>query len=76
MSYYFLLIILLKYSIPKLNHKFQNSTRLGFHIFFPQTLSLRHARKNNIALWFLFLVPFSIFLKFEQKQVLGDKISP
>jgi hypothetical protein len=54
----FLIFISLKYSIPKLNPKFQNNIGLGFHIMFPRTLSRNHARKNNIALWFLFLGPF------------------
>jgi hypothetical protein len=31
----FLIIISLKYSIPKSNPKFQNSTGLRFHLFFP-----------------------------------------
>ncbi|KAL5671912.1 hypothetical protein ACJX0J_016218, partial [Zea mays] len=43
----FLSLSLLKYLISKLNNKFQNSTGLW---------------KNIIALWFLFLVSFFIFL--------------
>jgi hypothetical protein len=39
------------------------------------TTSLRHARKNMVALRFPFSTPFCHFPKFEHKQVLVNKSS-
>jgi hypothetical protein len=45
-------------------------TNRGFNKILLRTMLLKQASKNVVALWFLFYIPFFIFLRFGPKQFL------